>query len=180
MFLPRISPLFAFAALVFLPAAASATEATLAGEWRYDASRSTELSAWTACDLRIAIVGDKVSIHRRLSWSRRDYEDQTDFTLAQPAVTVPADWWPDNRHLGAYIGADHTKRVRGESLDQGRILRVTTDLVLETQQGSRAINGLSDYKVSTSGDQLTLTELRSTRNRPIVYIFKRVTAAAHP
>jgi hypothetical protein len=37
----------------------------------------------------------------------------------------------------------------------------------------RPVNILSDYKVSTNGAQLTLTELRSTRNRPVVYVFNR-------
>jgi len=66
-------------------------------------------------------------------------------------------------------------RAQGVRLDDGRILRLSTDLVLETQQGPRSVNILSDYKVSASGTQLTLTELRSTRNQPVVYIFNRVT-----
>jgi hypothetical protein len=46
--------------------------------------------------------------------------------------------------------------------------------VLDTQQGPRDVNILSDYKVSANGAQLTLTMLRSTRNRPVVYVFERV------
>ena len=84
--------------------------------------------------------------------------------------------WPDNRHIGAYIGGDKTKRVRAEWLDDRRILRLSTDLVLDTQQGSREVNILSDYKVSAQGSELILTELRSTRNRPTVYVFTRVTS----
>jgi hypothetical protein len=80
---------------------------------------------------------------------------------------------PDNRHLGAYVGDDKTKRLRATLLDDGRILRVSADLTLETQQGPRAVNILSDYKVSANGAQLTVTELRSTRNRPVVYVFTR-------
>jgi hypothetical protein len=82
--------------------------------------------------------------------------------------------WPDNRHLGAYIGGDKTKHVHAAWLDAGRILRLSTDLVLATSQGDRAVNILSNYQVSASGTQLTLTELRSTRNRPVVYVFNRV------
>jgi hypothetical protein len=40
------------------------------------------------------------------------------------------------------------------------------------------VNILSDYKLSANGAVLTLTELRSTRNRPIVYVFTRVPAAS--
>ena len=92
-------------------------------------------------------------------------------------TVVPVDMWPDNRHLGAYIGAAKAKHVHAEWLDGRRILRISTDLVLETQQGSREVNILSDYKISANGQQLTLTELRSTRNRPIVYLFSRVAAS---
>lgn len=153
---------------------AAPADSPLAGSWRYDPSRSTELSAWKSLDLTITVEGSKVSLHRRLGWSRRDYEDRTEIDLAQPVNIVPAPWWPDNRHLGVYASAAHPKRIRGEWLDDRRILRLSTDQVLETQQGPRTVNVLADYKVSPGGTQLTLTELRSTRSRPIVTVFNRV------
>ncbi len=152
---------------------AAAGSAPLAGRWQIDLARSTELSPWKDYLLVITVDGDAVTLERHLAWGPREFTD----TLAARVggtVTVPVVMWPDNRHLGAYISDAHTKQVRAERIDDGRILRVTTDLVLETQQGSRAVNILSDYKVSASGDQLTLTELRSTRNRPVVYLFNRV------
>lgn len=160
--------------------AATAPTSPLAGEWRYDAARSTELSPWKSFDLTITLAGNTISLHRRLGWARRDYEDRTDIDLSQPVSLVAAPWWPDNRHLGAYASADHPKRVRAQWLDDRRILRVSTDQVLATQQGLREVNVLADYKVSASGTQLVLTELRSTRNRPIVYVFNRVSPAAQP
>lgn len=154
---------------------------TLAGSWHIDLTRSTELSPWKDYDLTITVDGDRATIHRRLAWGRREFSDEMTVPFEASAkeggplesVTVPIDWWPDNRHLGAYIGKDHTKRVRAEWLDHGRVLRLSTDLVLSTQQGERAVNILSDYKVSANGTQLILTELRSTRNRPVVYVFTR-------
>ncbi len=157
-------------------AAAPATTA-LVGTWRIDLARSTELSPWKTFDLTIALAGDTVTLDRKLAWGRRDFTDRLVVDTAKPETTAPIDWWADNRHLGAYIGDDHTRRVRPQWLDGGRILRLSTDLTLETQQGPRAVNILSDFKVSANGAQLTLTELRSTRNRPVVYIFNRVVAA---
>jgi len=155
----------------------AAAEHLLAGSWRIDLTRSTELSPWKDYELTFTTAGDTVTIHRRLAWGRREFTDE--MTVGPAAVTtIPVAMWPDNRHLGAYIGGDHTKHVRGEWLDAGRILRLSTDLVLSTQQGDRAVNILSDYKVSTNGARLTLTELRSTRNRPVVYVFTRTTAAS--
>ena len=40
---------------------------------------------------------------------------------AQPESISTIDWWADNRHLGAYIGSDHTRRVHPQWLDGGRV-----------------------------------------------------------
>ncbi len=157
-------------------AAAPATTA-LVGTWRIDPARSTELSPWKSFDLTIALAGDTVTLDRKLAWGRRDFTDHLVVDTAKPETVAPIDWWADNRHLGAYIDSDHTRRVHPQWLDDGRLLRLSTDLVLDTQQGPRAVNILTDFKVSASGTELTLTELRSTRNRPVVYIFKRLPAA---
>ncbi len=148
----------------------------LAGHWRIDLTRSTELSPWKGFDLIIAAQGSSLTVERKLSWGRREFVDRIALDLTQREHVLPIDWWADNRHLGAYIGTDHTRRVRAEWLDGQRVLRLTTDLVLDAQQGPRAVNILTDFKVSASGSQLTLTELRSTRNRPVVYVFTRVPA----
>lgn len=149
----------------------------LAGTWRIDLARGTELSPWKDYELVIAADGDRVTIARRLAWGRREFADRLELDTARAETVAPVSLWPDNRHLGAYIGGDHTRRVRATWLDDRRILRLSTDLVLSTQQGERAVNILSDYKVSANGARLTLTELRSTRNRPVVYVFNRVSAA---
>lgn len=158
--------------------AAEGVSSPLAGTWTFDAAHSTELSPWKNYDLTIAISGDRVTIHQRLAWGRRYFEDTLDLDTTRAETIVPIELWPDNRHLGAYASSDRPKRVHTAWLDDRRILRLSTDLVLSTQQGSREINILSDYKVSANGQQLTLTELRSTRNRPIVYVFNRVEAPA--
>lgn len=171
IFHPR---LLAFLAL-FL--AASALASPLAGTWTIDLARSTELSPWKSYDLTISFRGDTVTFERRLAWGRREFRDHLVLDLTKPETIAPVEMWPENRHLGAYIADDHVKRVRASWLDGQRILRLSTDLTLSTQQGDRTVNILSDYKVSANGDQLTLTELRSTRNRPIVYVFHRVAAS---
>ncbi len=155
-------------------AAPTATGSSLAGTWRIDLAKSTELSPWKSFDLVGVVDGSHLKLTRKLAWGHRVVDDVTTLDLSKPVSDMPIAWWPDNRHLGAYIGEDKTKHVRAEWLDGGRMLRTSADLVLSTQQGARAVNILTDYKVSESGTQLTLIELRSTRNRPIVYIFNRV------
>lgn len=161
------------------PAAADlpAPDHPLAGTWHFDAARSTELSPWRDYVFTLTVDGDRVTIARRFGSGRRQFADTQTIDLSRADNVIPVSLWPDNRHLGAYIGGDRTKRVRGEWLDAGRVLRLSTDLVLSTQQGDRAVNILSDYKVTANGARLTLTELRSTRNRPVVYSFTRAEPA---
>jgi len=178
-----MSPLLRYSLLVFALLLSvgfcrvSAAPSPLAGTWTIDLARSTELSPWKSYDLTINIVGDTVTFERRLAWGRREFRDRLVLDLTQPETVAPVEMWPENRHLGAYIADDHVKRVRATWLDGQRILRLSTDLTLSTQQGDRTVNILSDYKVSANGAQLTLTELRSTRNRPVVYVFHRAPAA---
>jgi hypothetical protein len=175
--LPRFfALLLALVASLAMARAAEPAAPNLAGTWRIDLARSTELSPWKSFDLVIAIQGAEVTLERKLAWGRRDFTDRLVVDTSKAETVGPIDWWADNRHLGAYIGPDHTRRVHPQWLDAGRILRLSTDLVLATQQGSRAVNILTDYKVSANGHQLTLTEVRSTRNRPVVYFFTRVPA----
>ena len=159
-----------------LAAAAPALAPALAGDWQIDLARSTELSPWKDYVLHLKTDGNAVTMNRELAWGSRQFTDAMTVTIGR-TTTVPVVMWPENRHLGAYISDAHTKQVRADVLDDGRLLRLSTDLVLETQQGPRNVNILSDYKVSASGTQLTLTELRSTRNSPIVYIFNRVASS---
>ena len=160
--------------LLLLIAPLAAATSPLAGTWRFDPSRSTELSPWQSYDLTLNVAGDVVTISRQLGSGRRGFNDTMTLKTAAADNVVAVELWPDNRHLGAYIGGDRTKHVRAEWLDGGRILRRATNLVLSTQLGDRPVNILSDYKRSANGAVLTLIELRSTRNRPVVYVFNRV------
>lgn len=171
MALKRILPLLV--SLLSLTVCAAAPS-PLAGIWRIDPARSSELSPWREIVLTIAVDGDRVQLDRHFAAGRRTFDERLALDLAQPVNLVPVAWWPDNRHLGAYIGGDKTKRVHATWLDDRRILRLSSDLTLSTSQGDRAVNILSDYKVSANGAQLTLTELRSTRNQPVVHTFTRV------
>ena len=166
-------------ALLASPAAA-ASDRGLAGAWRIDLTRSTELSPWKSFDLIIAVDGSRVALTRKLAWGRREFIDTIELDTAKTENLVPIAWWPDNRHIGAYIGENKTRRIRAEWIDDRRLLRLSIDLVLEAQQGPHAVNILSDYKVSASGAQLTLTELRSTRNRPVFYVFNRLPPEPKP
>lgn len=164
--------------IFFLCGLSVAGASPLAGNWRLLAQRSTDLSPWRTYDLSITVEGDTVTLQRKLAAGRRTFADTMRIDCAQAVSVVPCAYWPDNRHLGAYMGGDKSMRVSAGWHDGRRLLRLSADLVLDTQQGPRDVNILSDYKVSANGAQLTLTMLRSTRNRPVVYVFERVKAVS--
>ncbi|HVU35622.1 MAG TPA: hypothetical protein VHE61_19440 [Opitutaceae bacterium] len=170
----RRSPWFLFLATLLPAILAAAAPSPFVGTWRYLPDGSTQLSGWDALDLVFAQQGATLTLTRDFSAGRRKFEDVTPLDPEGTVANVRVDWWPDNRHIGAYIGPDHQKQVRARWIEPDRILRTTTDLVLETQQGLHPVNILTDYRLSPRGDRLTVIELRSTRDRPTVYLFERV------
>jgi hypothetical protein len=164
----------AAAALLWASPVRAESQPGLPGRWRLVPEASTDLSPWKTSELRISVAGTVVTIRNALANGNRAIETVTRLDLSREVSIVPIPWWTDNRHIGAYIGGDRTERVRARWLDEGRILRTDADLVLEGQQGPRNVNILTDYKVSPSGRLLTVVQLRSIRDIPIVYVFERV------
>ena len=144
------------------------------GEWQFDLEQSTDLSPWSRSVLTIAQDGDQLTISRALRGGRRNHVDVIPLDVTKEVNVVPHTWWIDNRHIGAYAPHHATKIIRAKTLDEGKLLRLETDLVLETQQGSRDVNIISQYQISPDGDLLIVTDLRSTRPRPVVHVFTRV------
>jgi hypothetical protein len=154
--------------------AAPSAGSPLNGLWRLDPARSSALSFWRTFELKIATAGDQIVLTRTLASGNRAHEEVFHLDVTKPDNVVPVEWWADNRYMGLYMGGDGAKHVRAAWLDDGRTLRLDSNFVVTTQQGEKTINILSDYKVSLSGDVLTLIELRSARMQPFIYVFKRV------
>lgn len=164
---------FATFSLSFLSAALD-PQAFL-GQWAFDREHSTDLSPWRNCRLVITQSGHQLTITRNLDGGRRKHTDVIPLDITKTTNEVPQTWWIDNRHLGAYSPRDATKTVQAKTLDDGKLLRLETDLVLETQQGPRDVNIISQYQISPDGQVLTVTDLRSTRPRPVIHVFTRIT-----
>jgi len=157
-----------------LSSAHSLDPSAFLGTWKFDRDQSTDLSPWSRCELNITQTGDQLTISRNLGGGRRTHTDTIPLDLTKEVNVVHQGWWIDNRHLGAYSPRDATKTIRAKTLDEGKLLRLETDLVLETQQGSRDVNIISQYQISPDGDVLIVTDLRSTRPRPVIHVFKRI------
>ncbi|KAB2643735.1 MAG: hypothetical protein DVB35_07900 [Verrucomicrobia bacterium] len=171
----RISLLFLLLLPLVILKAEETNKSLLVGTWHLNSELSSELSPWKTYDLTIDVKDDTVTINQNLTWGRRVFNSTLTIDTTKADNIVPISMWPDNRHIGAY-SYDHLKHVHATWLENRRILQLSTDLNLQTQQGVHSVNILSDYKVSASGSRLTLTELRSTRNTPLEYVFDRVNA----
>lgn len=148
---------------------------SLAGHWEIDVAKSTPIRPWDREALDITVDGDTVYINRHLQWGRdRKVSDLTKVKADGTTVTVnPVTYWLDTWYNNVYIGGDHQKRVTGEWLDQGRILKLETWLKLEAQQGDYPVHLYDEYRLAPDGLTLMLFELRSTRDQPLVYVFNR-------
>lgn len=153
--------------------ASDALPSGLAGNWKIDLSGSSAIDPFRAILLDISVSGDRVAITKTMGGGKRTTADTLNLDLSQDEVTEPMVMWVDNRHIGAYVGEDRDRTVRAELLDAGQTLRVESTFKLETSQGTTPVRVTTEYRLSSDGKQLTLLELRSTRNRPLHYTFDR-------
>ena len=147
----------------------------LAGSWTLDVARSTPIRPWDQATLTIAVNGDSVVLTRHLAWGADRKVDDTTVVVTDGKTPTanPVGYWLDTWDTNVYIGGDHLKRVTGEWLDGGRVLKLETRLFIEAQQGDHAVHIYDEYRLSADGKTLKLYELRSTRDEALVYTFTR-------
>jgi len=146
-----------------------------AGTWTLDKERSTAIDPWRRLSVEIAMDGEAV-ILKRLWRGTREGGTTTDSVRVVPggpAATAPLEQWPDNRHLGAYLTGDSTQTVTARWADDGRTLVTEVEVTLSIQQGTKPIRTYTEYRLSPDGDRLDVLQLRSTRPRPVHYVFHR-------
>lgn len=144
-----------------------------AGRWVLDPSGTSALDPWREITLDVTAGDDRVVLVRRLTWGRRSATDSLNVPVDGRPVAVPFPAWLDNRHLAVWAAGEGTKRVAAQWLDEGRTLQLVSTMTVATSQGEQPMRVLSEYRLSPSGDRLTLIELRSSRNRPVIYTFVR-------
>lgn len=157
--------------VLFLPLANGATSA-FTGTWVIDREASTPIDPWSRIVLEISGQGSEITIERTVSAGRRSSSQVYPLRIGE-AVKVPVDWWTGNRHIGAYIGGDGTETLQAQWLDGKSVLRIESHYLLATSQGESRVRSYFEYRLSPDGRELTVMELRSSRNRPIVHVFQR-------
>lgn len=145
------------------------------GRWRLDTERSSALDGWTAMDIGIEVRGKNVSITHDMRW-RSTRVLKTNVVNTRRTVTIPDFFRIEQRHMAVYAPKVFKASVSAEWLDENRALRVEAEVPVEVSQGDRTIRIYSEYRLGEGGETLTLIELRSTRNNPLVYRFHRLPA----
>ncbi len=155
------------------PLAASIANPEWNGRWRFDPDRSSALDGWTNMDIAIEANGSKVSITHDMRW-RSTRVTKTNVVNTRRTVKIPDFFRIEARHMAVYAPKSFEATVSSEWLDAGGALRVEAEFPVEISQGDATIRMYSEYRLGEGGETLTLIELRSSRNNPLVYRFKRL------
>lgn len=160
--------------LLVAPLAASADPASFAGRWHLDRAHSTALDGWHEWDLIISVDGSQVAMKHEMKWGKTIYFATNQLDTAH-AVTIPSFFRVEQRHMALYPAKGEATPVRAAWVDGGRTLKVEADTPLEISQGRTVMRIYSEYRLVEGDNELLLIELHSSRPRPLVYRFTKVT-----
>jgi hypothetical protein len=163
------------AALV-LTVLASANPA-LEGRWRLDPTVSTALDGWQKMDLAVDLDGSKVAIAYIMQWRSTIHKAVNLLDTSAP-VELKDFFRVEQRHMAVYPAKHGVTKATAGWIDDGRTLRTEVHTPVEVSQGDVIMRITTEYRVSELGDKLTVIELHSSRNRPLVYVLNRVTEEA--
>jgi len=160
--------------LVVLPLAAWAANPALAGRWRLDPKRSTALDGWTAWDLVVSLQGTRVDLRHDMQWRATKLTATNAVDTAK--LTTASDFFRvEQRHMALYAVRGALTPVRAEWLDGERTLRVEATPQIESSQGTGPMRIYQELRLIEGDQELLLIELHSTRGKPFVYRFTKVT-----
>jgi hypothetical protein len=154
-------------------AAVAAANPALAGHWRLDTAHSSALDGWSAMDLVITLDGTKVALEHDMQWGATKYQATNTVDTAQP-VKLEHFFRVEQRHMAVYAAKGGITHATASWIDSGRTLRIEVETPVEVSQGDVPMRIYSEYRVGELGDKLTLIELHSSRNLPLVYVFRKV------
>jgi hypothetical protein len=143
------------------------------GHWKFDPEMSTALDPWSTMSITIAAQGDAVSSVRKFGGDKRNASEAMILDMTLPTQVVEVEGWWDNRHIGAYLGGDKQQTVEAKWLDEGRTLQLNINMILETAQGESQVRVLREMRLSRDGQTLRVLQIRSSRNLPIVRVFRK-------
>jgi hypothetical protein len=148
---------------------------TIEGRWRLDPAASSALDGWSKMDLSVALDGSKVALTYHMQWRNTLHDAANVLDTAGP-VELRNFFRVEQRHMAVYPAKVGGTKARAEWIDGGATLRTEVLTPVEVSQGDVTMRITSEFRVSETGDKLTVIELHSTRNRPLVYVFNKIKA----
>jgi hypothetical protein len=159
--------------LVLVPLSAFAESKSLDGRWRLDPARSSALDGWNLWDLVISTTGSQVSLQHDMQWRTTKFSATNVVDTAKP-VDLHNFFRVEQRHMALYPAKGAGTPVRAAWLDDGRTLRMEAEAPIEISQGSARMRIYGEYRLLEGDNALVVTELHSSRPKPLVYRFNRV------
>ncbi len=159
---------------LLLPLIVIAAESDFEGRWRLDIERSSALDGWSAMDLLITINGSEVEIGHDMRWRRTTRIVERNVVDTAAPTQIENFFRIEQRHMGVYPSRNSLAAAQASWIDEGRTLRTEVDVSVEVSQGDSRMRIYSEYRVGEGGETLTLIELHSTRNNPLVYRFRKL------
>ncbi|MEN9402122.1 MAG: hypothetical protein RL091_825 [Verrucomicrobiota bacterium] len=166
---------FLLASLLLLPLVALAATSPFEGRWKLDRERSTALDGWHEWTLEVRVNGSQVALQHDMKWGKTELSATNTVDTAK-AVALPDFFRVEQRHMAIYPAKGKSTPVRASWLDAGRTLRVEADVPLEISQAETVMRLYSEYRLVEGDRELLLIELHSSRPRPLVYRFTKITA----
>lgn len=161
-------------AAICFAAVASANPA-FAGRWRLDPAQSSPLDGWTKMDLILALEGPQVAITHEMQL-RATRHNATNVVNTEKEVAAAGFFRVEQRHMAVYPAKGGVTHTTAAWIDGGRTLRTESLTPVEVSQGDVMMRITSEYRLGEGDHILTLIELHSSRNRPLIYIFKKIKA----
>lgn len=164
----------ALGAMVALPLAAWAANPAMAGRWRMDPKRSTALDGWHTWDLVVGLEGTRVDLRHDMQWRTSKVTAINSLDTSR-ATSVKDFFRVEQRHMALYPVPGAVTPVKAEWLDGERTLRVEATVPVESSQATTPMRIYQEFRLIEGDQELQLIELHSTRGKPLVYRFTKVT-----
>lgn len=169
---PYIRLIMAGFVAIWLGAIASANP-EITGQWQLDVDRSSALDGWQDMRLVISSQDTQVDIRHEMRWRATRYRATNTVDTAK-SVASDSFFRVEQRHMAVYPAKGGVTHTTAEWIDNNRTLRTETHTPVEVSQGNVNMRITSEYRIGEGGKTLTLIEIHSSRNRPLVYFFRKV------
>ena len=162
--------------LLVLVAGCRGPSGTIDGAWSLDKEASTDFDQWRALTISIRPTADGIFIRRDFNAGRYNRSDSTIYPTDGSTASTRRDAsakWLDSVHLGVFLEQGTTESTSARWTEEGRSFATTSTLPLTTSTGTAIVVTESEYELSRDGSTLTITQRRSTRDEPVVFVMRR-------